>query len=893
MGGSDMPSQLRQAYVTIIAVIIFLGAMVLPSSAGTANYTYDNGNRLIRIDYEDGSKIEYAYDESGNRTVKNITIVDTTPPVTTAAPTGGTYNAIQTVTLTCNDDGGSGCDKVYYTTDGTIPTTSSSIYSSAITIAATTTLKFFATDLAGNTEIVKTQVYTITPANSLQITVRKDTQNILAGVNVYLFNGAGSYLGQSKTTDAEGKAAFDITPGTYKIRADYLGYQYWSEVVQVTSTANIDLTIPHHVVNITVNSTYQGASTPLADINAYVFTPAGSYLGLTQKTGSDGKVSFTLPDKDYKVRADYLSQQYFSAVFNAQDTTINIPMADAEITVVQGSQNLNGINVYAFTTTGSYLGIHGTTNDTGKTTFRLPAGTYKFRADYQGSSYWSAEETLTADQLKPITINTGGGQFTITVLKGASDPLTGVNCYVFTEAGSYLGISGTLNSNGQATFGLANGSYKFRIDYLGYQHWTEVATVPTTMSLTKTITHQNVTVTVQGSLSGNIELRTGVPVYLFTPAGAYLSLTKTTDSSGQVSFNLPEQAYKVRADYTNQQYWSDVFTWSDKTVVIPEGTARIHVTMASQDVPNIPVYVFTAAGSYLGITGNTDTAGIKEFRLPAGNYKFRADYQGSQYWATAAISQDVVNTVELSTGGGQFTLTVFKDASNPLTGSNCYVFSEAGSYLGISGTLNSNGQATFNLANGSYKFRVDYLGYQFWTDVFTVPASLSGRLTIPHQNIAISVEGVYQDSQPLTGVNVYLFIPSGSYLSLNQITDGSGQVIFNLPDKSYKVRADYLAYQFWSGEFQFTNATVSIQRGIAQITAKKAGNIMAGLKVYLFSEAGSYLGLNATTDTEGKVEFLLPNRSYKFWVDEGSTQHWSSVTTITEGQVNSIEVNWD
>jgi len=114
-----------------------------------------------------------------------------------------------------------------------------------------------------------------------------------------------------------------------------------------------------------------------------------------------------------------------------------------------------------------------------------------------------------------------------------------------------------------------------------------------------------------------------------------------------------------------------------------------------------------------------------------------------------------------------------------------------------------------------------------------------------------------------------------------------------LPNKSYKVRADYLGSQFWSDEFQFTNAAVNIQRGIAQITAKKAGNPMAGLKVYLFSEAGTYLGLSATTNTEGIAEFLIPNLSYKFRVDQGSTQYWSAVTTITAGQVNSIEVDWN
>jgi len=64
---------------------------------------------------------------------------------------------------------------------------------------------------------------------------------------------------------------------------------------------------------------------------------------------------------------------------------------------------------------------------------------------------------------------------------------------------------------------------------------------------------------------------------------------------------------------------------------------------------------------------------------------------------------------------------------------------------------NANGQASFNLSNGSYKFRVDYLGYQFWSDVFTVPDILSGALSIPHQNVTITVEGVYQGSQPIAG----------------------------------------------------------------------------------------------------------------------------------------------
>ncbi|MDD4591750.1 MAG: hypothetical protein PHG06_15170, partial [Parabacteroides sp.] len=66
-----------------------------------------------------------------------------------------------------------------------------------------------------------------------------------------------------------------------------------------------------------------------------------------------------------------------------------------------------------------------------------------------------------------------------------------------------------------------------------------------------------------------------------------------------------------------------------------------------------------------------------------------------------------------------------------------------------------------------------------------------------------------------------------------------------------------------------------------------------GLKVYLFSDTGSYLGLNATTNSEGKVEFLLPDKAYKFRIDEGGNKYWSSVTTITAGQLNPVKVVWN
>ncbi|MFB3887492.1 MAG: LamG domain-containing protein [Thermodesulfobacteriota bacterium] len=140
-----------------MAVIALMLVSVI-AYAGSVTYTYDSLNRLIKAEYEDMTVIQYSYDSAGNRTA---TYDKAIPPITTADPPGGMYYSPRSVTLTCNDFSGFGCDKTYYTTDGTTPTTSSSQYSSPINISVTTTLKFFSTDLASNSETVKTQNYTI------------------------------------------------------------------------------------------------------------------------------------------------------------------------------------------------------------------------------------------------------------------------------------------------------------------------------------------------------------------------------------------------------------------------------------------------------------------------------------------------------------------------------------------------------------------------------------------------------------------------------------------------------------------------------------------------------------------------------------------------------------
>ncbi|MFA6383601.1 MAG: chitobiase/beta-hexosaminidase C-terminal domain-containing protein, partial [Parcubacteria group bacterium] len=85
------------------------------------------------------------------------------PPQVVAAPTAnpaaGTYTSAQSVTLAATTTGAT----IYYTTNGSDPTTSSAQYASAITISSTTTLKAIAVRSGMTNSSIMTAVYTITP----------------------------------------------------------------------------------------------------------------------------------------------------------------------------------------------------------------------------------------------------------------------------------------------------------------------------------------------------------------------------------------------------------------------------------------------------------------------------------------------------------------------------------------------------------------------------------------------------------------------------------------------------------------------------------------------------------------------------------------------------------
>ena len=168
------------AYTSTVSVA--LAATDTGTGVASTHYTTDGSAPTLSSPTYTGpfpaaqtTTVQYAsWDNAGNaepphtQTITLQQAPDTTPPTTTIACNGAPcstsgYTAPVTVTLSATDNpGGWGVDKTYYTTDGSTPTTSSTVYTGPFTVKKNTTVKFFSTDLAGNAEQANTQAIPFT-----------------------------------------------------------------------------------------------------------------------------------------------------------------------------------------------------------------------------------------------------------------------------------------------------------------------------------------------------------------------------------------------------------------------------------------------------------------------------------------------------------------------------------------------------------------------------------------------------------------------------------------------------------------------------------------------------------------------------------------------------------
>lgn len=583
---------------------------------------------------------------------------------------------------------------------------------------------------------------------------------------------------------------------------DFNGTQFWSDNINNCdipdcSGTNIIVTKP---LNVTVLDT---ENTPQVGLKVYAFSGT-TYTGYYKVTDANGQTVFTLPEGSYRFRTDLNGTQFWSGTANhcdipncgSVDITVTKPVVVTVLDTDEAPQL--DLKVYAYNAT-TYTSHSATTNADGQVTLTLPQGSYRFRADLNGTQFWSGTTNhcdVPGCESTQITVTS---PVTVTVQDTEGMAKQSVVVYAFNGA-TYTSYNATTNANGQATFTLPQGNYRFRADFNGTQFWSETVNhcgIPGCDNVSITVTN-GVLVTVEDT---DGTPKTGLKVYAYNGT-TYTGFSATTNANGQVTLTLPQGSYRFRADLNGTQFWSEAANHcdipicgnADITVAKPVTVTVLNTDNASQ--VGLKVYAYNGV-TYTGYSSTTNVNGQVTFTLPLGSYRFRADLNGTQFWSGMGNSCDIPDCESESiTVTKPITITVLNTDNATQAGVKVYAYNGT-TYTGYSATTNASGQVTLTLPLGSYRFRADLNGVQFWSGTSnhcTLPGCESAQVTVTIP-VTVTVQNGQGVAKP--GVTVYAFNGT-TYTGYSKVTNANGQVVFTLPLGSYRFRADYSNTQFWS-----------------------------------------------------------------------------------------------
>ena len=482
------------------------------------------------------------------------------------------------------------------------------------------------------------------------------------------------------------------------------------------------------------------------------------------------------------------------------------------------------------------------------------------------------------------------GHIVVDVINEQGKGIANVRIYAFSASGKYMGKTGNTDQNGRLIFAeLPDAAYKFRADYRNSQYWSNEIAWPNEWHAIVQTKERPFTLTVVDQAGHGLN---NVRVYVFNNSSRYIGLYGNTNEAGQVIFNLPAGEYRFRADYRSYQYWSTAAALPETTsMILNTGQRPFTVTVvdqAGQGIENVRVYAFNASDQYVGLYANSDKSGTISFDLPDGSYKFRANYLTNQYWSETAATP-AVSSATVLTGQQSFTVYVIDYNGQGIAGVRIYAFSESDRYTGVYTNANDNGLAIFDLSQGNYKFRADYCSNRYWSDVVNIPEINNTMLQTGQRPFTLTVTDAA--GQGIAGVRVYAFTSNDQYTGLFVNTDDHGQGVFDLPDGSFKFRADYRSSHYWSEVISSPGtASTTIQTGQRSITVRvidNQGSSMTNIPVYAFTDTDQYIGVQARTDASGLATLTIPNGSFKIRADYQGSRYWSS-TFSTAGTTDVL-----
>nr|WP_263324729.1 carboxypeptidase-like regulatory domain-containing protein [Neobacillus sp. Marseille-Q6967] len=735
----------------------------------------------------------------------------------------------------------------------------------------------------------------------------------------------------SASTNQEGQFMFELPAGEYEIIGIWVTteskWHILNKTFSVSENTVQDIELPAPPVQTEISGVLTKGETGLANIGFSVHTTGDDPVWYDIQTNDTGSFILKgLPDGDYQLDGVWLAEEskwyLLKLKFTVQDgiltgsDTLAVDLQDLVKTVngriLKGETPVADVWVSAHTIGENEIWYDVKTNANGAFEFQLPDGDYRIEGVWVGSEetwypkpvdFTVVDGKLVGQTELELQIEEEKDPLTGTVLD-AGNPVANGTVYIenVTNSDDYYGFN--TDSNGKYSFQLPDGDY--HVVSVSAPNLPETLYVYKKFSVkegklllegaaaqTLDVTLPPKSLTVEISKGGStIRPTNGVHIFSTEHGFGYWAFP---DSSGRVSYRVPDGTYEVEGYYANDGF----YTYLHQKVEVKNGTTNPNpfvIQIENNDMlkgkvkdENGPVanaeFIIEDTLNYFQYWVQAGADGSYSINVPDGDYLIHEITKGNTSYGAVDINFKVkdgkvsVNGQEKTT----FDITLPGKTLNgqllaggtPLSGEIYFERIINGMLYYYSGKTDSSGKFAFRVPDGVYTITSVSANDGSWYAVNTT-VNISNGTTSPNPLLIDVDQGnvrgtLVDENGPAADADFFIdSVDGNSYYWV--VTDENGSFSTFIPD------GDYYIHGVWTGiEENYVDVFFSVVNGKVQLNGTPADELnltIPGetLKAQIVSAAGEifggrevngiYLSYFGMTDTDGRFALKVPDGVY-------------------------------